>query len=383
MYTITYNLREDEERTVEFYSKLKQYSDQLYSELDEQLYDVAMHYFRYRRHEGLEQVYSLKECYLELLSLGVYWVVYSGDAEATEASTNEFMQSLSHLREINKQLKPLVDAFRGICLTAMMSPDLYDHMGIAEPSVESLEQLLSWLEATGEFDHESKRFSHWLAYLKTLSTEKSREILTEIISLGFFFETDSKGHLGAYTKGVDRYLNELRPKHYWKEDVIFCGRRRVEYHLNFIGGIWLNEAYQEAFKKASKKVVLTPSCMRIYQDDLCAAEKEGEWLVCSGCHPQCQVNQIKSLQSTYDFTHYMILHNSALRNAPPELLDEETAVLGIACALNLISGGFMLAAQKIPAQCVPLDYCGCKTHWHLEGMPTSIDLEQFKTLLRR
>lgn len=381
MYTITYNLRDDRESASAFYLKLRDYAHKVYEELDEQLYETVMSYFRYRRHEGLGQVYSLQEAYLELLSLGVYWTIYSGDAEATEPSTNEFLQSLVSLREINKQLKPLVDAFRGICLTAMMSPDLYDHIGIARPCVESFEQLLMWLEATGEFEYDAKRLKHWLLYAKTLSEEKANELLEWIVSLGLWFETDSAAHLGGYTENVDRYLNELRPKRYWKEDVIFCGRRRAEYHLNFVGSAWLNEAYRDAFIKREEKIVIMPTCMRIRQDDDCKASKVGDWLACTGCDPSCQVNQIRELEAVYNFKHFMVAHNMTLKNAPENIFSDKSGIVGISCALNLLSGGWMLAERDIPAQCVVLDYCGCKSHWHAEGMPTAIDINELKRVL--
>ncbi len=60
------------------------------------------------------------------------------------------------------------------------------------------------------------------------------------------------------------------------------------------------------------------------------------------------------------------------------LLSTDTGIVGIACVLNLISGGWRLNDIVIPAQCVLLDYCGCKNHWNKEGVPTEINFNRLK-----
>ncbi len=380
MYTITYNLKQDTESAETFYRTLSVYSNDVYSELDELLYDQLLAYFRYYHHEG-GKIYTHEEGYLELLTLGVLWCVYSGDALATQPSTTNFLQMLADVRENNTQLKPIVDAFRGICLTAMMSPDLYDHMGVAAPTRENLTQLLDWLEATGEFKQEVLRLRHWENYMTTFTPEKAEHLLETIISLGLWFEKDSIEGLGEYTVQVDRYLNELRPKRYWKEDVIFCGRRRVEYHLNMVGAEWLNTAYRKDFLEKSQRVVLLPTCMSLLPKDDCKAHVVGDWLKCAHCSADCQVSQLTDLESKHNFQLFMVPHSSSIKSLPEGIEVSELGIIGVACVLNLISGGFMLAALNIPAQCVLLDYSGCKQHWHPEGMPTSLNAHRLVQLL--
>ncbi len=383
MYTITYNLKRNENASESFYQDLEAYSHLVFKEMDELLYDALMGYFRYRRHEGLDNLYSHEEGYLEMLTLGVLWNVYSGDALATGESTNELLQRMVELRENNKRLKPIVDAFRGICLTFMMSPDLYDHMGVASPTRENFTKLLDWLEATGEFVYEVKRLNYWKAYLEEITEPKAIEILQLLISTGIWFEQDSLAVLGVYTENVERYLNELRPKHYWKEDVIFCGRRRVEYHLNMVASNWLNRAYKQSFQEKTKRIVFVPTCLKLLSNEDCQAETLGDWQVCKNCCEACQVSQLCQLEEEYNFKLYMLPHNASLKEKPENVDMDDVGVLGVACVLNLISGGWMLSERNIPAQCVMLDYCGCKGHWHHEGIPTSLDLNQFKRLLSR
>lgn len=381
MYTITYNLRDSQDNSEGFYLALKAYSEKVYQELDEQLYDPLMGYFRYRRLQGLNTNYSLHEGYLEMLALGVLWIVYSGDALATGEKATDLLQKLAALRAENKTLKPLVDAFRGICLTAMMQPDLYDHLGVSIPSLFNFKDLNGWLEATGEFTYEAARLRVWEGYLETLPEAKAVELLELAISVGLWFEADSIEGLGPYTEHVDRYLNERRPKRYWKEDVIFCGRRRIEYHLNMLGSEWLNLAYKKQFDEKKYRLALLPTCMKLLSEEDCQAEVKGEWEICKQCNPSCQVGQLTRMEEALKIRVYMLAHNASLRELPEEYPVEELGILGVSCVLNLIEGGWMLADKGIPAQCVLLDYCGCKGHWHPEGMPTALHPTRLKELL--
>lgn len=382
MYTITYNLRGSDGDSDSFYDVLARYSKRVYEEMDDIFINPYLDYVRYQKQKGATDGICFEEGYLELLSLGVLWVVYSGDALATDETATGLLSKLSALRGSNPHLKPMVDAFRGICLTAMMSPDLYDHMGVAAPTVEHMRLLLQWLEATGEFHFEVMRLRHLEQYLHSLDEAMAKSFLELVISTGLWFTQDSLEGLGQYTPNVERYLNELRPKRYWKEDVIFCGRRRVEYHLNMVGSEWLNHAYRHLFIERPRKVVLLPTCTRLHPDKICKARVEGAWLVCTGCSAECQVGCLRELEKQLNFQLFLVPHNSSIQESPLQVPLSQVGVVGVSCALNLISGGWMLKSLDVPAQCVILDYCGCRGHWHHEGIPTELNKDKMIQLLR-
>jgi hypothetical protein len=48
---------------------------------------------------------------------------------------------------------------------------------------------------------------------------------------------------------------------------------------------------------------------------------------------------------------------------------------------NLISGGYKVKAYGIPPQCVLLDHCGCRKHWHEQGIPTDINMGRLREVL--
>jgi hypothetical protein len=94
------------------------------------------------------------------------------------------------------------------------------------------------------------------------------------------------------------------------------------------------------------------------------------------------ISRINIFVKKYGFSAVIIPHESSISNSKGNMLfDEDTGVIGIACVLNLISGGWMLKDKEIPAQCVLLDYCGCKNHWHNEGLPTELNFNELKRVM--
>ena len=55
--------------------------------------------------------------------------------------------------------------------------------------------------------------------------------------------------------------------------------------------------------------------------------------------------------------------------------------MGIACVSHLISGGWKAKSLGMPPQCVLLDYCGCRKHWHERGIPTDINFGRLLEIL--
>jgi uncharacterized protein len=54
----------------------------------------------------------------------------------------------------------------------------------------------------------------------------------------------------------------------------------------------------------------------------------------------------------------------------------DTALVGVTCILNLLTGGYEMKRLNIASQCVFLDYCGCKKHWDNDERPTTLNLQE-------
>ena len=57
---------------------------------------------------------------------------------------------------------------------------------------------------------------------------------------------------------------------------------------------------------------------------------------------------------------------------------KDLAIVGVACPLNLISGGWKAATLGMPPQCVLLDKVACSRHWLKEDVPSSINKKELK-----
>lgn len=390
MYTITYSLQTDRANSDEFYSITSLFTDEVIEKADDLLGSVIKSYLLYsncclgeneiRNNVPME---SVEEAALELLLLGTLWRIYGGDALEIEDMPRKMLELLAELRHQNNNLKPGIDFLRGIMSTLFLSPDLYDNMQLIAPNMDNFKKFLLWLESTGEFMQEVKRLYRWQSYLETITDTKAADIIATAVTYGLWFENASEEKLGKYTANVDRYMNETRPERYWHEDVIFCGRRRVEYHLNMVGAEIMNRAFRKAFLGTANKLLLLPACMRLLPGTKCRAVASGKNTGCVGCTQECQINQLINLGRKMNFEVAIVSHESSISANKEKGLtfDENTGVVGAACVLNLISGGWKLSEIGVPAQCVLLDYCGCKNHWHSEGMPTAINIGRLIKIL--
>ncbi len=189
--------------------------------------------------------------------------------------------------------------------------------------------------------------------------------------------------LGDVTANVDSFLANRHPGYRWREDYILSGRRRVEYHLALVGAEILNRAFREAFHRRSHKLVILPGCMRKLPEKHCKAIRNGMDQTCSGCTPKCRVNQVTQLGKWEGFETRIVSHASSFTHWLKEnAAGQDIGVVGVACAMHLIFGGLKMKGLDIAAQCVFLDYCGCNSHWHKEGIPTDLNDNQLLRIVQ-
>ena len=78
---------------------------------------------------------------------------------------------------------------------------------------------------------------------------------------------------------------------------------------------------------------------------------------------------------------YVIPHETNLLNAKRED-NEKIGIIGIACVLNLISGGWKALRLGFIPQCVILEECGCSNHWLKESKMTAINEERLSYIVK-
>ena len=82
------------------------------------------------------------------------------------------------------------------------------------------------------------------------------------------------------------------------------------------------------------------------------------------------------------FDVVVIPHSSDLSRWAPKKGEPVTGVVASACLSVLVQGGWELKRYGVPAQCVLLNECGCRKHWHREGFPTGLDIRELKKIVR-
>nr|WP_267490831.1 DUF116 domain-containing protein [Paenibacillus monticola] len=289
----------------------------------------------------------------------------------------KLLSSVYSLRSRSTIARSAIDRLKGIAGTTILARNRQHECTI---DLKQFGRLLGWLQASGEFEQESKRLAIWFGYLTANTPRESQNKLLRAVRHANWFEQRSEERLGCYTLRVDAYIENNLERLTWKENRIFCSRKRVEYHLNMVGAEIMNRAFHDSFAATKEKRVFLPVCMRNKSGEVCKAVKEGEGYLCKSCSKDCQVNMITAMAKEYDCKVLIIPHASTAFGHQ-RVREGEVGIVGIACVLNLISGGYKAREMGYQPQCVLLHNSGCIQHWHPTGIKTSIDLDRLKDIL--
>jgi hypothetical protein len=381
METITYSLKRGKSNSEEYYRDVSSFTDLVLEKAGYTITPIADDYINYIKTYNLEEVREIEEYVLELLSFGVLWRSYSGEALSVHRAPFITMARMSEWRKKHQRIKPTIDYMRGILLTLFLLPGKRNKPQEL-PTLAQIDHVCKWFEATGEFREQALRFVRWRAFWGNKSTEEMLQIFAAIDEFTEWFDKSSVSALGKYTENVEDFLEKSSRRYRWREDRVSCTRARIEYHLNMVGAELMNRAFKNDFSKSEAKVVLVPGCMRGRSDDECEAVKVKEGLFCSDCLPGCRVNQLRKLGKKYTgdeaFDVYIIPHASDLSLWSPQPGRPRWGVIASACVTTLVEGGWELKRYNVPAQCILLDYSGCKKHWHCEGLQTKFSVRELK-----
>jgi uncharacterized protein len=363
MELITYRLDE------RFYERLEEYTARIMDSAEYSLGTILADYMMWIRKNNIETLRSQQEYLVEMIMAGVYWNTYIQNSMRLTAGSRFLFGALYGIRTNSKKLKPFADKIRGYLSTTILaqSSDMLPQINFSNFS-----KLLDWLDATSEFKQEVIRLRVFERYLRRYNKDDIREILGNLILFANVFEVESKRCLGRYTTGVSRFLESEHSNYKYREDNIFSGRAEVEYHLNMVAACVMNHSLLADFNRTSKKVVLLPTCMRTNQN--CKAITKDGNLVCTKCSRNCNIYKIVTSPELENTEVYLISHSSSFSKILGQWENKpEYGLVGVACVLNLITGGYEMKNLGIASQCVLLDGCGCQKHWHKDGMATDIN----------
>jgi hypothetical protein len=382
MEPVTYSLRPETINSEKYYGDIRSFTDAVLREASDSLLPIAEEFKDYIRTFHLERIRRTEEYILELLSFGILWHSYAYKALSVRFAPFITMTRMSEWRKKHQRVKPFIDLLKGIFTTLFLLPKNSLKTGLFVPSLEQIDHVCKWFEATGEFREQALRFIRWRAFWGTKTREELFRIFNVIEAFTRWFDESSKEAIGKYTKGVESFLENADENYRWREDRIQCSRTRLEYHLNMVGAELMNRAFRPEFLETRERFVLVPGCMRGKSKDECKARKVNEGLICGGCLPQCRVNQLREMGNKHNFKVYIIPHASDLSLWSPHEGNGKRGVIASACVTTLVEGGWELKRYDVPAQCVLLDYSGCKKHWCRQNneIPTMFNVRELRRI---
>ncbi len=382
MEPITYRLTTNgHSSAAEYSSIISSFSTELLRRSEYSLGHTAKKYRQFLIAYGLEEPRTVEEYTFELLNLGVLWGRYGATAVHIRTAPFRLLARLGEWRKRYPRFKPMIDLLRGFLLGIFLFPDEKNQQRKTISTVGQIERLVAWLEATGDFREDAFRYIRWIAYFHSLTDGVFLRTANEIVQFSDWFESESVRVLGVFTPHVEQFIQDNERRYRWREDRFACLRNRTEYHLNMVGAEIMNRAYRKSFLHCEKKTVLLPGCMRKRSAADCEGIKTAKGIMCTGCEADCSVNKIREMGKIKNFDTMVIPHSSDLsvwKNHPDE---PYSAVVGVACLSVLVQGGWELQRNNIPAQCILLNECGCKKHWHAKGFPTTLDMRTVKEVV--
>jgi hypothetical protein len=368
---ITYSLKARDKNSDQFYIHLSDFTDTVIQAGEQHLGRLVT---------GFEDTHPVEnthpELIFDLLVLGILWQIYAPDALAQSATRQRILSVLANLRRSARWARPVVDPLRGLLSRDLIKPRSSAQIPLTLPHIDKLAALM---EATGDFKEEARRIRIWQAHFRS----GRKPDLTSITAFADWFINASLEAFGKYTPNVDVFLTQTHPAYRGREDYIFTGRQRVEYHLYLVGAEIMNRANRERFLASEKKIIFVPPCMASPSDGHCQAKDTPLGARCESCTPSCQVHQVTKLGEKIGADVFMIPDSfSPLSSGGSEVGETSVGVIGVSCPLTITGGGWEMRRLGVPAQGLLLDHCGCSWHWDLgRGITTEINFNQLLKIL--
>ncbi len=373
-----YNL--NPEQGSDFYAKLSAFTDHILAQAQELFPRHIEPYMRHQAHAGT--VLRHRDEYLvEFLMLGMLSERYWPQTRQSSEISIGIHSWLFDMRKRRPHLKASIDRVRGYTSARWMYKA---HASAGTMTRHSLPKLVRWLHASGEFKEEAQRLGSWAKWLGQLSEGQSSAHLLAAQDFSAMFSQQAERSLGMFTEGVRPFLTNHEEIYRGREDYLFCGRKPDEYHLNMFGAEILNRVLRSAFDATTERVLIVPTCMCEPRTE-CRAVNAGLHKICTGCTSRCGVNTLQRNMQLQGMAVRLIPHSSGFSKFLEQWQHQkQTGLIGVACVLNLLAGGYEMQRLGIPSQCVFLDNSGCKKHWHPQGIPTRInELQLIKTVCGR
>ena len=290
---------------------------------------------------------------------------------------------------ISCELKPFLDSYRDfICrdnrevprehaeyglellLLAVLHKENRSYLSEDFPHYTSLYNTFTYLKDSGEFEEEVIRFKNWMTYFLEPGMDEWKKMWAAVCGITEWIEEMGECYLRQYLTNVGKFRETIPTK---RNDYALLSQSNACYYINMVGAQLLNQVYAGAFQKAEVIYIFLPGCMTLRGVD-CQAVNAGDGYECKNCNLLCGVNRLSKQYNKGNKKVRILYHESEMNQKGINDLGN-IGVIGVACVLTLLSGGFKARRLGYVPQCVILDHCGCSQHWGM-GMNTVTSLNE-------
>ncbi len=181
--------------------------------------------------------------------------------------------------------------------------------------------------------------------------------------------------LSVYISGVTPFIESLG-KDGQLEKTSLRSKTPDQYIRNMLAIGVISAILRQEFLKTDKKVLVLPDCLKNYSDIECSKEFDGNEYTCTQCNPDCLIFEIMDRYD--DGNNIIVLEPDETEKYIARIKSKHgtVGVIGIACALTLLSGFHATLKYKLPTQGIFLNYASCKHHWIKDGANSSFSFHR-------
>jgi hypothetical protein len=190
-----------------------------------------------------------------------------------------------------------------------------------------------------------------------------------------------KDRLAPYLTGVPVFIDKLGAKGGLKKTKLRA-KPPETYIRNMLAVGVLSRIMRPAFRETDRRVIVLPECLKKYGEETCCkADLGGGLYTCGQCNSDCIV--FESVERFVDSRTTLVLEPDDMDVYFADLHKSYGAVgiVGVACALTMLSGFQRTLKHKHPTQGVFLNYASCGHHWAKPGYNTSYSLKRMAWVL--
>ncbi len=189
--------------------------------------------------------------------------------------------------------------------------------------------------------------------------------------------------LALYIAGVQDFIDRLDSPDGLKKTSL-RSKPPDTYIRNMLCVGVLSRLMRTEFLKATRRVIVLPDCLKNYGEEACCkAEFPDGTSTCTQCNSECIV--FESVERFVNGNTSLVLEPEDMNKYFADLRAEygTVGIVGVACALTMLSGFEKTLRHKHPTQGVFLNYSSCAHHWADPAYNTSYSLKRMAWVLNK